>query len=321
MLVAVIWAGSSVLIQYIYDDLDFNSPFMVTYLATTLLGLYIPLWQLWILLGFITNPPLLFNRGSNGVSTSNNDMNDDEKDLKYVENILQSSYQTSSSADVENSGHGGIKSNSTSSSEDSAHSVKSDDALSPSKHGNHGGEVEVVVSAVPRRVDLSNESSASKREHIEGAEGIARTNYTHLEALKAAMYVAPMWFLANCLYNYSLYMTSVSSSTIISNLAASFTLAFSAYAGFEKVSLVKVVGIAVCFGGAILIGLSDSGDGHTIRGDVIALMSAAAYGIYTTIIRLKVPDDNGISMQLLLGYIGVVNGIILLPVTLSLVSQ
>ena len=289
VLVAVIWAGSSVLIQYIYDDLDFNSPFMVTYLATTLLGLYIPLWQLWIILGFIKNPPLLYNRSGAGDSRSN----DAAKDSNYVNNPVQSSYQTrgsksSSNYNVESSSRHmvvkSINSVSTSSSEDSAHSVQSDTALSPSNHycGEKGKEEEEEEEevTVPRRVDFSNDSSTFERQCIEVIDepAMTTTSYTHLDALKAAMYVAPMWFLANCLYNYSLYMTSVSSSTIISNLAASFTLAFSAYAGFEKVSLVKVAGIAVCFGGAILIGLADSGDGHTVRGDAVALMSAAAYG-------------------------------------------
>lgn len=38
---------------------------------------------------------------------------------------------------------------------------------------------------------------------------------SHQRLLKAAMVIAPLWFLSNCLYNYSLMMTSVSSSTII----------------------------------------------------------------------------------------------------------
>jgi hypothetical protein len=38
---------------------------------------------------------------------------------------------------------------------------------------------------------------------------------SHEEVLVIAMKVAPLWFLANCGYNYSLLLTSVGSSTII----------------------------------------------------------------------------------------------------------
>lgn len=39
--------------------------------------------------------------------------------------------------------------------------------------------------------------------------------YTHQDIIKIAFVMSPLWFLANCLYNYSLFMTSVGSSTII----------------------------------------------------------------------------------------------------------
>ena len=39
--------------------------------------------------------------------------------------------------------------------------------------------------------------------------------YTHREIISIAMTMSPLWFLANCLYNYSLLKTSVGSSTII----------------------------------------------------------------------------------------------------------
>lgn len=32
------------LTQFIYSDLDFRSPFFITYFATTLFSMYIPMW-------------------------------------------------------------------------------------------------------------------------------------------------------------------------------------------------------------------------------------------------------------------------------------
>lgn len=37
----------------------------------------------------------------------------------------------------------------------------------------------------------------------------------HREVIKIALVICPLWFGANCFYNYSLLLTSVSSSTII----------------------------------------------------------------------------------------------------------
>jgi solute carrier family 35 protein F5 len=115
-------------------------------------------------------------------------------------------------------------------------------------------------------------------------------------------------------------MTSISSSTIISNLAASFTLAFSWYLGLEQITIGKCAGILLCFAGAVLVGFHDStisggdGDTHTLGGDIIALLAAVGYGAYTTMIRLKVPTDDHMSMQLLLGYVGLINLVFLSPV-------
>jgi solute carrier family 35 protein F5 len=142
----------------------------------------------------------------------------------------------------------------------------------------------------------------------------------HYEVVKIAAIICPLWFGANCFYNYSLLMTSVSSSTIISNLSASFTLAFSYFAGIEDASAIKIVGVIICFGGAVSVGLQDetSSNSGSIGGDVMALLGSAGYGLYTTAMKYKVPDDGQISMQLLLGYVGLINAIVLLPALLIL---
>ena len=54
--VALSWAGASVLIQYIYRNLSFNSPFLLTYICTSLFAVYLP----WVTgcgrLGLLQNP-------------------------------------------------------------------------------------------------------------------------------------------------------------------------------------------------------------------------------------------------------------------------
>ena len=152
--------------------------------------------------------------------------------------------------------------------------------------------------------------------------------YTHTDMLSIAVILCPLWFLANCCYNYSLLYTSVASSTVISNLSGGFTLFFSWLYGVEKVTTAKLVGLGFCFIGVAMTALGDksggSGDspgtGSSILGDAMAVFGAAVYGLYTTVLRVKVADDESGEMQLLLGYMGLVNAIIFSPILLLMVS-
>ncbi len=61
--------------------------------------------------------------------------------------------------------------------------------------------------------------------------------------------------------------------------------------GLEELSLLKILGVLICFVGAISTGLDDQqSDGHqqTVTGDIIALVSAIGYGVYTTTMRYQV---------------------------------
>ena len=54
---ALLWSGSSVLVQWIYSDFEFDSPFFVTYLSNILFALYLPLWGAGSSLQLLQNPP------------------------------------------------------------------------------------------------------------------------------------------------------------------------------------------------------------------------------------------------------------------------
>jgi drug/metabolite transporter (DMT)-like permease len=61
---------------------------------------------------------------------------------------------------------------------------------------------------------------------------------------------------------------------------------------------------------------SDDAQG-SIGGDIVALISSAGYGLYTTLIRYFVDDEIKMPMQLTLGYIGLLNVLILIiPITI-----
>lgn len=90
--------------------------------------------------------------------------------------------------------------------------------------------------------------------------------YSHRDVVKIALLVAPLWFGANFMYNYSLLLTSVGSSTIIrfddssplcqfpdSNLSGSFTLLFSYIMGVEQITPGKILGLVITLGGVSLV--------------------------------------------------------------------
>lgn len=143
-------------------------------------------------------------------------------------------------------------------------------------------------------------------------------NYSHVHIIQTALILTPLWFIANCFYNYALYLTSIGSSTVISTLAGVFTLFFSWYFGIEIVTKGKIIGLILCILGVIFVSYEDdkvNEDGqHSFIGDFLALLGAMGYGIYTTILGVKMKNEEFVSMQLLLGYLGVINIILLSPV-------
>ena len=160
--------------------------------------------------------------------------------------------------------------------------------------------------------------------------------YSHTQILSIAIVLCPLWFAANCCYKYALLYTSVANSTVISNLSGGFTLLFSWLYGVEKVTCSKIVGLSICFLGLAALAVSDSNhvdqstdSSNTINhavtqnvfGDIMAVLGAVGYGLYTTILRVKIADDESASMQLLLGYMGLVNAVLFSPAVLMMVRK
>ncbi|KDO19210.1 hypothetical protein SPRG_15653 [Saprolegnia parasitica CBS 223.65] len=202
VIVAIIWTFSSVLIQYVFKDLDFSRPFFLTYYANSLFAVNLPLYYIGKALGYVK----------------------------------------------------------------------------PSAHQANFRET-LVISAI----------------------------------------IAPLWFIANYTYTISLSMTSVTSSTIISSTSAMFTFALSIYFLGEKFTWPKLAGVALCMIGNSCTVFNDStGSGSEgVWGDILALVGAIMYGVYTTAIRFKIPDETKVSICLFFGLLGVVNAVGLLPFVLA----
>lgn len=82
-------------------------------------------------------------------------------------------------------------------------------------------------------------------------------------------------------------------------------------------------------GGTIVVSLGDSETvsstiaSNPFLGDILSLMSAAFYSAYITLIRKHLPDENDeksgrVSMAQFLGFLGLFNIVIFLPIALLL---
>ena len=135
-----------------------------------------------------------------------------------------------------------------------------------------------------------------------------------IRAARAAAVVAPIWVVAQSTYNWALAGVSVSVSTVLSTTSCVWTFLLSLVFLGERFSWVKVAGVTLTLGGASIVALEGGGTAAW-WGIALSLLSAVAYGCYTTAIRRLAPDGGGVRLQLLFGFIGVFCACTLGPLT------
>jgi solute carrier family 35 protein F5 len=142
--------------------------------------------------------------------------------------------------------------------------------------------------------------------------------------LRISLLISPIWFGANLAYISSLALTSVTSSTIISTTSSLFTFLLSLCLLSEPSSAGKVAGVALCMTGNVLTALADrtaATDGaHSARafaGDLVCLVGAVLYGVYTVLIRRLMAEEERYSLALFFGLLGCANALALAPLVLA----
>ena len=137
-----------------------------------------------------------------------------------------------------------------------------------------------------------------------------------VDTVRAAAIIAPVWFLAQLAFNYSLAYTSVTSNSILSTSSSVFTFALSVWLVNERYSPERLAAVFAYVLGSALVTLADAGDGSDAGtrtaadarfGDFLTVVAAALYAGYTAGIRYHLPDDPKVSMLLFLGAVGAWN--------------
>ncbi|GFY99501.1 EamA-like transporter family [Actinidia rufa] len=287
--VAVIWIAASFVVQSVVDA--GVSPFLITYICNSLFVIYIPIVELGRYLED-TYGSIFFwrNRKSNSSSTSTLELGESE-----VVVLLQQS-----DIGIQNDG-------------------LSSGVIVEQEVIHHEGGLALGAEILTDQPPVCDNA-------YEGLDEKGR--WTRTRVAKISLLICPFWFLAQLTFNLSLKYTTVTSNTILSSASSLFTFLVSlAFLG-EKFTWVKLISVLLCMGGTIIVSLGDSETGlsvissNPVLGDILALVSAALYAVYITLIRKKLPDDDGksghVSMAQFLGYLGFFNVLIFLPVALIL---
>ena len=202
----------------------------------------------------------------------------------------------------------------------------------PDDHRERHDTLPFQLSPSPTTDEVTDLRESSTDHHNEGIrEQVAWTEYDHIHT---AMYIAPVWFIANWSYNSSLIYTTITSSTVLASTGSLFTYLFAIATKDEQINTMKIVGIVMGVLGSFITTLSDttsssattptnisigasSNDDFTYHvdpvndagnrsstssssamlpmlGDILGVISAIGYGAYAVQTRIYCPKNESL---------------------------
>lgn len=160
-----------------------------------------------------------------------------------------------------------------------------------------------------------------------GGEGAEGEKLSLRETGVLSLEFCMLWFCANYFASACLEYTSVGSVTILTSTSSVWTLVFCAVMRVETFSVRKLVGVLASLAGVVLIstvdlsGRSDEDRGNFPHksqssiaiGDGMAFFSSIVYGLYVTVMKRRVGDEEKVNMPLFFGLVGMFNLVLLWP--------
>ncbi|KAH9784897.1 solute carrier family 35 member f5 [Citrus sinensis] len=288
--VAIIWIAASFVVQSVVDA--GVSPFLVTYICNSLFVVYIPIAEIGRYLVDTYGSVLFWKNRKSGTLQ---ELGDSEKAILLEESNV---------------------------------GVKGEEL--PQSLILQEGEIGQQEKNIDSGSEFVSDEFQCSLPVVEVEEFAAKGRWTRTRVAKVSLLICPFWFLAQLTFNLSLKYTTVTSNTILSSTSSLFTFLVSLLFLGEKFTWVKLVSVLLCMAGTIIVSLGDSENSSSVSatasnpllGDILSLASAGLYAVYITLIRKKLPDDDGkngdASMAQFLGFLGLFNLIIFLPVALIL---
>ena len=289
--VSLIWAAASVLVQHLYRDMNFDSPFLLTYISTGLFILWLPtrlvlerrgrckrfVQRSWKrvrkAVGMGGSSYEIMSSAEGGLE-GEPCRDDDDGDIiipwrNDTPNIVPSSSEASDNIEMERVG-------------EPYQSLISQQKQSPSDKNNVGVSGGYKDEPNEDASDMGNDDSGLTEPKDGSAEqasstamngaataassphqtthrhrrGVERPQVlSHIDHISMAVKIAPVWFLSNFFYNTSL--ASITSSTVLASTGSLFTFLLAVSCGDERFTAPKLLGVILCFTGSVLTGLSD----------------------------------------------------------------
>lgn len=142
---------------------------------------------------------------------------------------------------------------------------------------------------------------------------------TKTQMAKIASIFFVLYLFSNYSTNTALGTTSVSSVSILAATCGFFTLIFGWVMHVEVLSIMRIVAVLISVGGVLLLGIPEFLDNSSkTLGNILALVGAVFYGVYSIFLKRVAIDESRISMPILFGFGGLYTLLFAWPVLLLL---
>ncbi|XP_053615009.1 solute carrier family 35 member F5 [Plodia interpunctella] len=277
LLVVILWVLSSELTKYIYVEKTLDRPFLVTYIRSSLLFVY--------LLVLCFTPPT----------------SDPCRPADYTQ-LLEPTTETDDENYFTESGNS--LGDSTFVPVRAGETTDSDDAAPRAVRFNKVAEVRVMSAAMAGEALLARLSWQASVRASEYAQRRAAAAATRRHLRMAVIFSIP-WFIANYLYRLSLKHSNAASTATYtsSSSAVALTLgAVFAQSPADRMTLSKRVSVFLTAMSLLFLGVAD--DQHNWKAISSALGAAICYAVHLLLLRQELKKGNGINYPLLVGLVG-----------------
>lgn len=279
--VALLWSASSVLVQWIYADLEFDSPFFVTYLSNVLFALYLPLWAGGTSLGVVRNPP-----------------------WRRAGEELRGVLCSSQGADRQYAPVPGGAASAEASGEE-RETFLGPPAEGPAQRYSHMRTLRVGMVMTPLWF-LANCSYNMS---------LSATSITSSTIISTT---STLWTFCFAVCAKAEQFSAVAVVGVLMTMAGSLLTGLHDQLSGGDSAEMNITAAAATAGARG--GDSKEIEG-SVWGDALSLFSAMMYGVYSTTLRVMCPDDEFISMPLMFGYLGACTSVFFSPILVYLLAS
>ncbi|GAA5981806.1 hypothetical protein JCM5350_005734 [Sporobolomyces pararoseus] len=307
ILVVLLWVSSSFLMSEMFTGMDYNKPFLVTWICTSTFSLY------------LIRPGVRYLRDRRRGDKSSKDRDGGES----IRSVSVRSVIVAPGVGNKNDQHL--------------------NTFTPTQFIEINGNPH-RPDALAHRRDTSRSLSRARPSRTDMGRHVpilpVDPPLSTQETAKLALAFCGLWFAANWAMNAALGYTSVSSTTILTSMSGFFTLAAGAAIGVETFTVGKLIAVVLSILGVAVVSLNDShvaplpptapsppldpsrppppfahpAFSHPLLGDVLALLSAVAYAAYVLLLKVQIRSEARVSMTLFFGFVGLWNILFMWPV-------